>query len=84
MHWLKPLLIALPVAFLLTSCSSSKPPANALPKPLPAALAQPCPIPVAATDDSADAAALTLKQLYDQYGVCAGLHWDTVQHLQKD
>ncbi|MDN6861106.1 hypothetical protein QO207_31410, partial [Pseudomonas sp. CAN2814] len=80
----KRLLTALPVAFLLTSCSSSKPPASGLPKLLPAALAQPCPTPVAAADDSADAALLTLKQLYDQYGLCAGLHWDTVQHLQKD
>lgn len=84
MPWLNRLLIVLPAAFLLVSCSSSKPPANALPRPLPAALAQPCPIPVAATDDSADATALALKQLYDQYGLCAGLHWDTVQHLQKD
>ncbi len=84
MPWPKQLLIALPAAFLLASCSSSKPPVNAPPMPLPAALAQPCPIPVAATDNSADALALALKHLYDQYGHCAGLHWDTVQHLQKD
>jgi hypothetical protein len=31
-----------------------------------------------------DAGALALKQLYDQYGQCAGLHWETVQHYQKD
>lgn len=84
MPWPKPLLIALPAAFLLASCSSSKPPVNVPPRPLPAALAQPCPTPVAVTDDSPDAAAIALKQLYDQYGVCAGLHWDTVRHLPKD
>jgi hypothetical protein len=39
---------------------------------------------VAVTDDSPDATAIALKQLYDQYGLCAGLHWDTVRHLQKD
>ncbi|MGI3158771.1 DUF1804 family protein [Pseudomonas aeruginosa] len=33
---------------------------------------------------SPNAAAIALKQLYDQYGVCAGLLWDTVRHLQKD
>lgn len=31
-----------------------------------------------------DAGALALKQLYDQYGQCAGLHWETVQYYQKD
>lgn len=77
-------LIVLFAALLLASCSSSKMLANVPPKPLPAALAQPCPLPVATADNSADAAMVALKQLYDQYGLCAGLHWDTVQHYQKD
>ncbi|WP_425475790.1 hypothetical protein [Ectopseudomonas oleovorans] len=59
-------------------------PVNVPPAPLPAALTQPCPQPVATADNSADAAVVALKQLYDQYGLCAGLHWDTVQHYQKD
>lgn len=78
------LMLVLPAALLLASCSSSKMPASAPPKPLPAALAQPCPLPVAAADNSADAAVVALKQLYDQYGTCAGLHWETVQHYQKE
>lgn len=77
-------LIVLPAVLLLASCSSSTMPANVPRTPLPAALAQPCPIPVATADNSADATVVALKQLYDQYGICAGLHWDTVQHYQKD
>lgn len=34
-------------------------------------------------DNSADAALLTLKRLYDQYALCAGLHWDTLQHYRQ-
>lgn len=84
MHWLKLPLAVLVAVFLLTSCSSSRTPETALPRPLPAALEQPCPAPVETTDNSPDAIVLTLKRLYDQYGICAGLHWETLRHLQKD
>ncbi|MGH1447896.1 MAG: hypothetical protein ACRBBM_00525 [Pseudomonadaceae bacterium] len=33
-------------------------------------------------DNSADAALLTLKQLYDQYGLCAGRLVETVNYLE--
>jgi hypothetical protein len=83
MHSLKPPLTVLPVALLLASCSSSTMPVDVPPRPLPAALAQPCPLPVTMADNSADAALLTLKRLYDQYALCAGLHWDALQHYRQ-
>ena len=60
-------------ALMSASCSQYTPPVNALPVLPPAALNQLCPQPVAMTDNSADAALITLKALYDQYSQCAGL-----------
>lgn len=79
----KRLIVVLIAGFLTASCSSSMQRVPVPPKPLPAALAQPCQIPVAVDDDHPDSSAIALKQLYDQYGHCAGLHWDTVQHIQS-
>ncbi|WP_445082055.1 hypothetical protein [Yersinia pseudotuberculosis] len=59
------------------------PPVTALPRPLPAALAVPCPPPVGMEDESMDAAAIALKQLYDQYGQCAGQLTELLQYVQE-
>lgn len=42
------------------------------PPVLPPALLVSCDVPAASEDASCDAAAIALKQLYDQYGRCAG------------
>lgn len=66
----------------LVSCSNSKPPTLVPPKPLPAEYAAQCPPPVELENNSMDACAVTLKQLYDQYGLCAGRHVDLVNYLE--
>ncbi|WP_444542552.1 Rz1-like lysis system protein LysC [Halopseudomonas phragmitis] len=68
---------------MLSACATSSPPVIVQQQPLPAALAVPCPPPVAMSDNSADAALLTLKELYDQYGLCAGRLVELVNHLQE-
>lgn len=65
---LPPALIAV---WLMTACATSPPPVNGPPTLLPAALAVPCPAPVEIASPSCDDTAVTLKQLYDQYAVCA-------------
>jgi len=42
-----------------------------------------CPPPVEPHDNSADAAVVALKELYDQYGECAGRLVDLVNYLQE-
>ncbi|WP_419181040.1 Rz1-like lysis system protein LysC [Gallaecimonas kandeliae] len=66
---------------MLASCASSSPPAPVLPKPQPAALMVPCPPPVSPEDNGMDATALALKQLYDQYGLCAGRLYELQRRL---
>lgn len=82
MFLLKPLITVLIAAFLLTSCSTSTRPMLPPPKPLPAALMQPCPVPVLPVSNHQDDTTLALHQLYHQYGYCAALHWTTVLEVQ--
>lgn len=74
MRSLQLLTAVLAACFLLTSCAASNPPANVLPRPLPAELSVRCPPPQPAPPASGevDAVALALKDLYDLYGTCAG------------
>ena len=76
MRSLNPLPLALIACCLLTSCSSSPRPAPRPPVPpppvLPPALLVSCEAPVPIEGESCDAVAVTMKQLYDQYGECAG------------
>ncbi|GAA5784687.1 hypothetical protein YWS52_10060 [Chitiniphilus shinanonensis] len=53
------------------------------PRPLPTEYAAACPAPVNPTDNSPDAIAMALKQLYDQYGQCAGRLVDLVDYLTQ-
>lgn len=43
-----------------------------------------CPPPVEPMNNSADAAAVALKELYDQYGICAGRLVDLVNYLEQE
>jgi len=83
MRWPLPLLSVLTAALMMTACATPPQPVIVQQKPLPAALAVPCPPPVEMNDNSADAALLTLKQLYDQYGLCAGRLVELVNYLQE-
>lgn len=78
-----PLTAALAACFLLASCSSWAPPVNGLPKPLPVESLALCPPPVASDNPHIDAVAVTLKQMYDLYGLCAGRHFELVDHLDQ-
>ncbi|WP_430741154.1 hypothetical protein [Serratia plymuthica] len=49
---------------------------------LPAELAVRCPPPARPDDNSADAAVVALKMVYDQYGLCAGRLADVIQCVQ--
>jgi hypothetical protein len=81
MRWPRALLAALAACSTLASCASSRPPALALPLPLPAELAQRCPPPAEPKGPRADDVVLALKQLYDQYALCAGRHADLLRWL---
>jgi len=78
-----PLIAALTALSLLTSCASYKPPATALPTPLPAEYAVRCPSPPPApAGNEVDAVVLALKDMYDLYGLCAGRLVDFLDWLQ--
>lgn len=76
-------LCALAVCLTLASCSNSTTRVIEPPRPLPAEYAVQCPPPVEQANNSADAAAVALKELYDQYGLCAGRLVDLVNYLQE-
>lgn len=80
-----PLLLAPALVACLTmaSCSSSPPLVIEQQRPLPAALAVQCPAPIELMDNSADAGAVALKEMYDLYGLCAGRLVDLVKYLQE-
>lgn len=68
----------------LSSCASLPPPVITPPNVLPPApLMQPCPRPPAlsAPHPTYGDLVLTLKQLYDSYGACAGDHYNLQQWL---
>ena len=76
-------LSVLAVCSMLASCSSSTTRVVEPPRPLPAEYARQCPPPVEPPASSADAALVALKELYDQYGECAGRLVDLVNYLQE-
>ena len=76
-------LSVLAVCSMLASCSSSTTRVVEPPRPLPAEYARQCPSPVEPYDNSADATLVALKELYDQYGECAGRLVDLVNYLQE-
>ena len=76
------LLSVLTAALMMTACATQPPPVIVQQKPLPAALAVPCPPPVAMNDNSADAALLTLKDMYDLYGLCGGRFVELLDYIQ--
>lgn len=82
MRWLLLLSSAVLALTTLTACSTSTPPISVPYKPLPAALLTPCPPPAALMNNHADAALIALKELYDQYGECAGRHLHLINHLE--
>lgn len=82
----KPPLIVLTACLTLTSCGNSPPPVS-VPQPqqplvLPAQLAVPCERPVAAASNGMDDLAIAQKQLYDQYGICAGRLFEVIKCTQ--
>ena len=83
MPWLLRLLSVLAACLMTASCASSPMPLPALPRPLPAALLQPCPAPPAPASGKADEVATVLMQVYGLYGQCAGLHGELVRELER-
>ena len=81
---MKRLLCVLIAASTTASCANSPTPVTAPPKPQPAVLTVPCPPPIEPGDGSPDAAAIALKILYDQYGLCAGRVFELIHRLQGD
>ncbi|WP_422655511.1 MULTISPECIES: hypothetical protein [unclassified Marinimicrobium] len=67
----------------MASCASSPPRGPEPPRPLPAALLVQCPPPSGTTDRHPDAVALVLKQVYDEYAVCAGRLSDLIQKIHE-
>ena len=83
MRSLKPRLSVLAACLTLASCSNSIPPVLAPPRPLPAEYLVQCPPPAEVQGNIADAAAVALKEVYDQYGLCAGRLVGLVNYLQE-
>lgn len=82
MYSRKRLVIALAASFLLTACATSPRPTVALPKPLPAEYAVRCPAPTPPPAGlEVDPVLVTLKTLYDEYGLCAGRFADLLDYL---
>lgn len=75
------LLPALIVCLTMASCASSAPPVTAPPKPLPAEYRVRCQAPPALPGPKADDVIATLKELYDEYGVCAGRVADLLDYI---
>lgn len=66
------LVVVLAVVMTLSACASSKTPVSVPTRPQPPEYSTPCPPLPEPKSDSCDAAALQLKAVYDQYGLCAG------------
>lgn len=78
----RPLAIALAACFLLTACASSPRPTPGLQKPLPAEYTSRCPAPTQPPSGrEVDPVLITLKDLYDLYGICAGRLVDLLDYL---
>ena len=74
-------LVVLAASMTLTACATSTPPVIVQQKPLPAALAVPCPTPGTLTENHADAALIALKEMYDLYGRCGGQLVELINYL---
>lgn len=82
MYSQKRLALALAASFLLTACALSPRPTVALPKPLPAEYAARCPAPPPPPPGlEVDPVLAALKDMYDQYGLCAGRLVDLLDYL---
>lgn len=80
-YWRKtPIAVAI-AAILLTACGNSPKPALEQSKPLPAALTVPCQSLPPLPQNNSDAMVVALKQMYDLYGVCAGLHIELIKAI---
>ncbi|TQI78715.1 hypothetical protein FHU10_1244 [Serratia fonticola] len=75
--------VVLTACLIVTACSNSAPHVIAPPLQLPGVLTASCPVPPFPDDDSADAAFVTLKQMYDIYATCAGRHVELVDFIGK-
>lgn len=82
MRSLERLAIALAACSLLTACASS-PTRTPVPlRPLPSEYAVRCPMPPAPPSGrEVDPVFVTLKDLYDLYGICAGRMVDLLDYL---
>lgn len=69
---------ALCATLMMTACGSLEKPGTDLPPPLPAEYVVGCPEPPFPTSPGSDDNALTLKAMYDLYGICAGRFIDLV------
>lgn len=78
------LLLAAIVCLTMTSCGSLTPhvkdPLPPQPLVFPAAMIVPCPQPVKPADSSMDAIVITLKLMYDLYGLCAGRFVEVINY----
>ena len=69
---MKRLVCALSACLMIASCASYRPPGSGLQQPRPEAYMTPCSAPAEPRGSEADALVVTLKEVYDQYGLCAG------------
>ncbi|EPC3824483.1 Rz1-like lysis system protein LysC [Klebsiella oxytoca] len=79
--------VVLVAGLMLTSCRNSPEPGREqqqpLPRVLPARMTVPCPRPVFPASSSMDDLAVAQKQLYDQYGLCAGQLVEVIKCAQE-
>lgn len=77
------LICVLIACLMMVSCASSPPLVIEQTRPLPPALLIQCPPLPPPENNSCDAAALHIKDLYDAYGVCAGRLLELINAAQK-
>ncbi|WP_458363947.1 Rz1-like lysis system protein LysC [Klebsiella michiganensis] len=86
-HLKRTLPAVLVAGLMLTSCRNSTElasrPQQPLPLVLPARLTVPCPRPVYPASNGMDDLAVAQKQLYDQYGLCAGQLVEVIKCTQE-
>lgn len=82
MRLLKRLMFAWIACSTMASCANSPKPTVELQPPLPAEYSVRCPPPVLPASRSADDTVITLKTMYDLYGVCAGRLVDLRQWIE--
>lgn len=87
MHLIPLLLTAVIVCLMIVSCNLSTQHVPVQLKQqqmvLPAQLNVPCEIPVKRRNNTADALAEVLKELYDQYGQCSGRFIELLKYINE-